>query len=100
MRITEVKLNDLTGGWNVEITTQDGRETRTFVKWVPGDLTAAMEAASSLTADTDFSWLPKPDECGMCGEAYADHRPASGNTAPFCMSRESRPGDTFIRGRK
>ncbi len=38
------------------------------------------------------------DECGFCGESYDEHRPASGNTAPFCMSRDSRPGDTFIRG--
>ena len=35
------------------------------------------------------------DPCGFCGEAYEAHRAASGNTAPFCMSPASRPGDTF-----
>lgn len=38
------------------------------------------------------------NECAMCGESFADHRPASGNSAPFCMSLQSRSGDTFIRG--
>ena len=38
------------------------------------------------------------DECGMCGESYADHRAASGNTPPYCMALASRPGDTFIKG--
>jgi hypothetical protein len=37
------------------------------------------------------------DSCGFCGEPYDDHRPASGNSAPYCMARNSRPGDTFIR---
>lgn len=36
-------------------------------------------------------------ECAMCGESYDDHRPASGNSAPFCMAPESRFGDSFIR---
>ena len=40
------------------------------------------------------------DECGMCGESFEDHRPASGNTSPYCMSLSSRTGDTFIRGRQ
>jgi hypothetical protein len=37
------------------------------------------------------------EECAMCGEAHANHRPASGNSAAFCMSPRSRPGDTFVR---
>jgi hypothetical protein len=41
-----------------------------------------------------------PAVCALCGEAHTDHRPASGNSAAFCMSRHSRPGDTFVRGRQ
>ncbi len=37
------------------------------------------------------------NNCGFCGEAYEAHRTASGNTAPYCMTKDSRPGDTFIK---
>jgi len=40
------------------------------------------------------------DECGLCGESHEDHRTASDNSAAFCMSRDSRPGDRFVRGRQ
>lgn len=41
---------------------------------------------------------PTPvNPCALCGEAHADHRPASGNEAAFCTSRESRPGDRYVR---
>lgn len=39
------------------------------------------------------------NECSFCGESYDDHRPASDNSAPFCMSLASHLGDRFIRGR-
>lgn len=35
--------------------------------------------------------------CAFCGEAFSDHRAASDNSAPFCNTRDSRPGDRFVR---
>jgi hypothetical protein len=34
--------------------------------------------------------------CAICGEAWDAHRTTSGNTAPYCVTKNSRPGDTFI----
>jgi hypothetical protein len=40
------------------------------------------------------------NECAMCGESFEDHQTASDNSAPHCMSKDSRFGDRFVKGGK
>lgn len=85
--------------------------TNTQLEVLMRALTTAHESPRTLPADKKDmqeigdvlfqAWVkaqrPAANECVLCGEAFADHRTASDNTEPFCMSRASRFGDRFVR---
>ena len=54
-----------------------------------------------VVAETAQEAAPAQDACcALCGEPHSSHRAASDNSAPFCYTVNSRPGDRYIRGRK